>query len=68
LKKLSQSEKVVEFLRENSNQKFNARQIAEAIVEAHPADYKENAKTQDLPMKRHLSLKLLLKLVRKKIK
>lgn len=41
MKKLSQSEKVVEFLRENSNQKFNARQIAEAIVEAHPADYKE---------------------------
>ncbi len=50
MKKLSQSEKVVEFLRENSNQKFNARQIAEAIVEAHPADYKEKRqKPKNLP-------------------
>ncbi len=39
--KFSQPQKVVEFLRENANQKFNVRQIAEAIVEAYSADYEE---------------------------
>ena len=39
--KLSQSKKVVEFLKANVNQKFNARQIAEAIVTAHSDDYLE---------------------------
>ncbi len=39
--KLSQSKKVVEFLKENPNQKFKARQIAESIVKSYPDDYKE---------------------------
>ncbi|MDX8379715.1 MAG: hypothetical protein R8K48_06685, partial [Gallionella sp.] len=39
--KLSQSKKVVEFLKGNSYQKFTARQIAESIVAAHPDDYLE---------------------------
>jgi uncharacterized protein len=41
LAKLSQSQKVVEFLKVNANQKFNARQIAESIVAIHPEDYQE---------------------------
>ena len=44
MEKLSQSKKVVEFLKKNANQKFTARQIAEAIVEAYPADYQEKRK------------------------
>ena len=39
--KLSQSKKVVEFLKKNASQKFNARQIAESIVDAYPEDYEE---------------------------
>lgn len=38
---LSQSQKVVEFLRENAKQRFTARQIAESIVDAYPSDYKK---------------------------
>ncbi len=38
---MSQSKKVVEFLKANTNQKFTARQIAEAIVAEHPDDYVE---------------------------
>jgi uncharacterized protein len=41
LAKLSQSQKVVEFLKVNANQKFNARQIAESIVAIYPEDYQE---------------------------
>lgn len=41
MSKLSQSKKVVEFLKANANQKFNARQIAESIVAAYPDDYLE---------------------------
>jgi len=41
LAKMSQSKKVVEFLKENANQKFTARQIAEAIVVKYPNDYAE---------------------------
>ena len=41
LSKLSQAKKVVEFLKANSNQKFNARQIAESIVNEYPDDYLE---------------------------
>lgn len=33
--------KIVEFLKNNANQKFNARQIAEAIVNIYPEDYEE---------------------------
>jgi hypothetical protein len=39
--KLSQSQKIVELLKANPNQKFNARQIAEQIVDSHPEDYRE---------------------------
>ena len=39
--RISQSKKVVEFLKKNADQKFTARQIAEAIVEAYPSDYAE---------------------------
>jgi hypothetical protein len=39
--KLSQSQKIVELLKANPNQKFNARQIAEQIVESYPEDYKD---------------------------
>ena len=39
--KLSQPKKVVKFLKKNANQKFNARQIAESIVDAYPEDYEE---------------------------
>jgi len=41
LSKLSQSKKVVEFLKANANHKFNARQIAESIVATYPDDYLE---------------------------
>ena len=41
LARISQSKKVVEFLKKNADQKFTARQIAEAIVEAYPSDYAE---------------------------
>jgi hypothetical protein len=40
---LSQSQKIVEFLKINSNQKFNARQIAEQIVESYPEDYRDKS-------------------------
>ena len=39
--KLSQSKKILEFLKATPDQRFNARQIAEAIVVAYPADYEE---------------------------
>lgn len=41
MSKLSQSQKIVELLKANPNQKFNARQIAEQIVESYPEDYKD---------------------------
>lgn len=39
MKKLSQPQKVVAFLKQNPQQKFTARQIAEAITEQYPDDY-----------------------------
>lgn len=39
MKKLSQTQKVVEFLKQNPQQKFTARQIAEAITAQYPDDY-----------------------------
>lgn len=39
--RMSQSKKVVEFLKKNANRRFTARQIAEAIVAAYPDDYAE---------------------------
>jgi len=41
LSKLSQSQKVVQFLRDNPKKRFNARSIAEAIVNLYPEDYAE---------------------------
>jgi hypothetical protein len=41
LTKLSQSQKVVQFLRENPRERFNARTIAESIVNLYPYDYAE---------------------------
>jgi hypothetical protein len=38
---LSQAQRIVEFLKANPNQKFNARQIAEQIVESYPEDYRD---------------------------
>lgn len=39
--KLSQSQKVVEYLKKNVKQKFTAREIAEAIVKEYSVDYAE---------------------------
>lgn len=41
MSKLSQAEKVIQFLKESPKQSFTARQIAEAIVERWPEDYAE---------------------------
>lgn len=41
MSRLSQSKKVVEFLKANANQRFNARQVAESIVTEFPDDYLE---------------------------
>ncbi|MCL6235246.1 HrgA protein [Acinetobacter sp. ANC 5579] len=37
--KLSQPQKVAEFLKAHPNQKFNSREIAEAIIKIYPEDY-----------------------------
>lgn len=39
--KLSQSQKVAEFLKSNQNQKFTSREIAEAIIKLFPEDYEQ---------------------------
>jgi hypothetical protein len=41
MSKLSQSQKVVRFLRENPKERFSARHIAESIVKLYPDDYAE---------------------------
>ncbi|MEI8635066.1 hypothetical protein P4S72_29535 [Vibrio sp. PP-XX7] len=41
MSRLSQSQKIVELLKANPNQKFNARQIAEKIVDSYPEDYRD---------------------------
>lgn len=41
MSRLSQSQKIVELLKVNPNEKFNARQIAEQIVGSYPEDYRE---------------------------
>jgi uncharacterized protein len=46
LTKLSQSQKVVQFLCKNPNEKFTARAIAEAIVSLYPEDYAEKRNSQ----------------------
>jgi hypothetical protein len=39
--RLSQSQKIVELLKANPNEKFNARKIAEQIVDSYPEDYRD---------------------------
>jgi hypothetical protein len=39
--KLSQVKKIVNFLRENQNNKHNAREIAEQIIKQYPEDYED---------------------------
>ncbi|MCX4026748.1 HrgA protein [Endozoicomonas sp. SM1973] len=39
MSRVSQSQKVAEFLKENPGEKFTARQIAEAIIARYPEDY-----------------------------
>ena len=41
MSRLSQSQKIVQLLKANPNQKFNARQIAEQIVVSYPEDYRD---------------------------
>lgn len=41
MSRLSQSQKIVELLKANPNEKFNARQIAEQIVDSYPEDYRD---------------------------
>jgi hypothetical protein len=41
VQKLSQSQKIVKFLKDNPDKKFNARQIADKIVETYPEEYAE---------------------------
>lgn len=41
MSKLSQAKKIVNFLKENPNKKFSARDIAEKIVSLYPEDYQE---------------------------
>lgn len=41
MKKLSQAQKIVEFLKQNPQQKFTAREIAEAITALYPNDYQD---------------------------
>ena len=41
MSKLSQSQKVFQFLRDNPKERFNARAIAEAIVSLYSDDYAE---------------------------
>ena len=41
MQKLSQSQKIIKFLKDNPDKKFNARQIAEQIVATYPEDYAE---------------------------
>lgn len=41
MKKLSQPQKIVELLKQNPQQKFTARQIAEAITAQYPQDYQD---------------------------
>lgn len=46
---LSQVQKIVEFLKSHPNEKFSARQIAEAIVNSYPEDYLEKRNNQRFP-------------------
>lgn len=41
MSRLSQTQKIVELLKANPNQRFNARKIAEQIVDSYPEDYRD---------------------------
>ena len=41
MQKISQSQRIIKFLKDNPNRKFSARQIAEQIVATYPEDYAE---------------------------
>ncbi len=41
MSRLSQSKKIVKFLNDNPNERYNAREIAEKIITLYPEDYKE---------------------------
>lgn len=41
MSRLSQTQKIVELLKANPNQKYNARQIAEEIIKSYPEDYRD---------------------------
>ncbi len=57
MQKLSQSQKIVKFLKDNPDKKFNARQIAEQIVTSYPEEYAEKNQILALKMKSHLFLR-----------
>ncbi|ARN29495.1 TPA: HrgA protein [Acinetobacter baumannii] len=44
MSKLSQTQKVAEFLKTYPNKKFNAREIAESIIQKYPEDYDQKRK------------------------
>ena len=46
---LSQVQKIVEFLKTHKKEKFNARQIAEAIIAKYPEDYQEKRNNEISP-------------------
>jgi len=49
LSKLSQVQKIVNFLKDNPREKFNARNIAEQIVDNYPEDYEEKRNNPRFP-------------------
>jgi hypothetical protein len=52
--KLSLTDKIIKFLKNNPNRKFTAREIAENIISLYPEDYIEREKIQDLKAKKIL--------------
>ncbi|MCK5819339.1 MAG: HrgA protein [Psychromonas sp.] len=49
MSKLSQSQKIVDLLKANPNQKLNARHIAEQIVRSYPEDYRDKRQNPRFP-------------------
>ena len=49
MSRLSQTQKIVALLKANPNIRFNARQIAEKIVESYPEDYKDKRDNPRFP-------------------
>ncbi len=63
MSKLSQTQKVAEFLKTYPNKKFNAREIAEFIIQKYPEDYDQKGKIIVLNQKQSFYNKLSVKLV-----